>query len=81
MLTMFTLRDFVWSVIVAWLALSWQLDSQVRELEVADGLDTVSLFREDNACLERERAKYLARIRQLEARVASEDSVQKLSQR
>lgn len=66
----FTIRDFLWLAIVTWLALSWQLDAQVKDLEVADGHDTVSLFREDNAFLEREKAAYVERIRQLEARVS-----------
>jgi hypothetical protein len=70
MLTVFTIRDFLWLMLVGWVSLSWQLDIQVKDLEVADSQDTVSLFREDNAILERELFRHQARISQLEARPA-----------
>jgi hypothetical protein len=63
-----TIRDFLWSILVGWLALAWQLDAQVKELEFSDEQDKAALFRADNAVLERENAKHQNRIRQLERR-------------
>ncbi len=73
MLSFLTIRDVLWSVLVALFALIWQLDAQVKELEVADSHDTVSLFRQDNATLERELSRHRLRLQHLEARVAAKD--------
>jgi hypothetical protein len=74
MLSVFTIRDFLWSVLVAFFALCWQLDGQVKELQVSDSQDAVKLFREDNATLERELTKHRARLELLEARVVTKDT-------
>lgn len=65
-----TIRDILWLVLVAWLAIAWRLDAQVKELEYSDKQDTAALFLADNAILERENAKHRARIQRLEARIA-----------
>jgi hypothetical protein len=70
-----TVRDFLWSILVGWLALAWQLDAQVQELESADHRDNAALFRADNAILERENAKHRTRIRQLERHVSSASQI------
>jgi hypothetical protein len=67
-----TIRDVLWLVLVAWLALAWRLDAQVRDLEMSDGHDNAALFRADNAVLEQANSRQLARIQQLEARVRAQ---------
>lgn len=66
----FTIRDVFWMLLAGWIALAWQLDVRVRNLEVSEHQDTATLFRVDNALLEQQNSRNRLRIRQLEALVA-----------
>jgi hypothetical protein len=66
MLGWLTLRDFVWLLLLVALSLGWQLDGQVKQLEVSDQHDDARLFRADNLHLERQIQQHLTRIKQLE---------------